>query len=58
MNKTVQRVKCPKCEGRGRILGYLDWDLPGEGDRCEHCEGHGYMLQDVWTRTGPPRRVE
>ena len=46
---------CPKCHGRGQILGYTPWGTPGgascsdckgtgqyEGAKCPDCMGQGY----------------
>ncbi len=37
---STRKITCPKCNGRGRVVDYLD------EVRCEHCKGHGTLVVD------------
>ncbi|MCW5940729.1 MAG: hypothetical protein KIS66_00765 [Fimbriimonadaceae bacterium] len=39
-------VKCPKCDGKGRIYGFLS------SEECKHCEGSGIKKCGVCRGTG------
>ncbi|HUU86784.1 MAG TPA: hypothetical protein VMX17_03430 [Candidatus Glassbacteria bacterium] len=46
--KEVEKMKCPKCKGKGRIL--IPTIMVGEikHDDCSHCDNTGEIQDDDW----------
>lgn len=53
MEKEVQKLTCPSCEGEGAIFIDLSpdkWDYDSYGNfiLCDDCEATGFIKKDVW----------